>query len=672
MGKTEVEKIEEKFSRERGLSGKIALLLSVIAISLSLFHLINGAYAGLFSMDIVRYIHLALVSCLAFFFFPFSKKRASNKLPIYDVVLAIAGLIVPLYLVFNRIALLERAATGFTMMDYFIAGMGIVLVLELTRRAASPALAIIAIITILYAGFASYIPGLLGHPGYSWKAIGEHLYLTHEGIFGIPLTVSATFVVLFIIFGAFLAKSGAAKFFIDIAFSLTGKAIGGPAKAAVVASALMGTISGSSIANVTTTGTFTIPLMKRCGYKPEFAGAVEPAASTGGQIMPPVMGAAAFIMAESLGVAYSKIMIAAIIPAIFYFFGVYQSVDLEAKKNKLRGLSKEELPNAIEVIKGGWYYVIPLIILIYLLVTGFTPMRAVVSATLSIFPILIAKPIYENLRKPYDQRQTRGQIAKQIALSFLSALRDGGRGVISLAVACAVAGIIVGVFTLTGLGFKVTEIALAASGGYLFPIIVFTAIACLILGMGVPTTANYILTSTIAAPAIITYLAAEAGLGMGEFMALYPLAALPAHMAVLYYGVAADLTPPVALAAMAGSAIAKSDPWKTAVNAFKIGIGKYLAPIVFIYYPSVLLVGADFTLSNILQTMVVLIFAFIGVMAINGGMVGYFVKRNSLLVNLIYVVSGILMIYPELIAKIVGAALFGAIVFIQRRSRKAA
>jgi len=388
--------------------------------------------------------------------------------------------------------------------------------------------------------------------------------------------------------------------------------------------------------------------------------------------MPPVMGAAAFIMAESLGVPYVTIMIAAIIPAIFYFFGVYQAVDLEAKKNNLRGLSKEELPSAVETIKRGCYYVIPLIILIYLLVTGFTPMRAVVSATLSIFPILIAKPFYENLRKPYDQRQTKGQIAKQIIFNFLSALNDGGRGVISVAVACAAAGIIVGVFTLTGLGFKVTEIALSLSGGYLLPIIVFTAIACLILGMGVPTTANYILTSTVAAPAIVTYLAAKAGLGMREFMALHPLAALPAHMAVLYYGVAADLTPPVALAAMAGSAIAKSDPWKTAVNSFKIGIGKYLAPIVFIYYPSVLLVGAEFTLHNILQTILVLIFAFVGMVAINGGTTGYFVKRNSRLINLIYIVSGILMMYPELMAKIFGAALFGAIVFIQRRSRKAA
>lgn len=211
-GKTEIEKAEEKFSREREFSGKIALLVSVIAISLSVFHLINGAYAGLFSMDVVRCIHLALVSCLAFFLIPFSKKRHSNKLPIYDVILAIVGVIIPLYLVFNRIPLLERAATGFTMMDYLIAGMGTVFVLELTRRVASPALCIIAIVTILYAAFASHIPGLLGHPGYSWKAIAEHLYLTHEGIFGIPLTVSATFVVLFIIFGAFLAKSGAGKF----------------------------------------------------------------------------------------------------------------------------------------------------------------------------------------------------------------------------------------------------------------------------------------------------------------------------------------------------------------------------------------------------------------------------------------------------------------------------
>lgn len=651
----EVEKLKKKFMYERELTKPYAILVFAISTLFSLFHVINGSYTGLLQMDIVKSIHLAFAAGLAFLIFP-ARKSDSGKIPIYDVILAIIASYAALYIAINYTDLIQRAAIGYNTMDYVISAIGLILVLEATRRAVNPAMVVIAILFIIYAKYGANLPGVLSHPAYTWKEILEHLYLTKEGVFGTPLAVSATFVVLFIIFGAFLEKSGAGKFFIDLAYSVTGGAVGGPAKAAVMASALMGTVSGSSVANTVTTGTFTIPLMKRVGYKPEFAGAVEPAASTGGQILPPVMGAAAFIMAEFVGMPYVAIAYAATIPALLYFFGVFTAVDLEARKENLRGLPKESLPKTTEVLKSGWYYLVPLFILIYMLVSGFTPILAAVYSIFAVSAIMVAKPVYENLKRPKEERTPPKILIKNIISTFLEALSSGGKGAVAVAMACASAGIIVGVVTLTGLGFKIAASAMAISQGYLLPILILTMFVSLILGMGIPTTANYIITSTIAAPAIITFMATNAGMNVREFLTTYPELALPAHMFVFYFGVAADLTPPVALAAYAGSAIAGSDPWKTGINAAKIGIGKYLVPYVFIYSPILLLLGVN-SLQDVSNLLWIIACVMLGIVAINGATIGYLVRHCSKFARIILLLAGILLLAPQQTAKIAGLAL---------------
>jgi len=625
--------------------------LSISSI-FSLFHIINGSYTGLLQLDIVKSIHLAFAVALSFLLFPAKRGVESNKIPLYDVILAIIGFYVASYIAFNYAELLRKAAIGYTFIDYIIATLGIIFVLEATRRAVNPSLVIVAIAFILYAKFGDSIP-FISHPSYSWEEIIEHLYLTKEGVFGTPLAVSATFVVLFVIFGAFLEKSGAGKFFIDIAVALTGRAVGGPAKAAVVASALMGTVSGSSVANTVTTGAFTIPLMKRVGYRPEFAGAVEPAASTGGQIMPPIMGAAAFIMAEFVGLPYSKIALCAIIPALLYFFGVFTAVDLEARKENLRGLPEKEIPRVRDVLKGGWYYLIPLIILIYMLASGYTPILSAVYAIAVVIAIMVLKPIYENFKR----KEPWSIVFKRIVKDIVDALSNGGRGVVTVAMACASAGIIVGVVTLTGLGFKIAGVAIDFAQGNILIVLILTMLVSLILGMGVPTTANYIITSTIAAPAIIAFMAQSYGMSVRDFVVQYPELILPAHMFVFYFGVAADLTPPVALAAYAGAAIAGSDPWKTGLNAFKIGIGKYLVPYVFIFSPTLLLIGLH-SFEGVLNLLIVLFFTTLAIISINGATIGYLFRKCELPVRSALAVYGFLMLTPDDFLRFLGFSLF--------------
>lgn len=658
----DISKIKRKFAHERRLKGWQAVLVVAISSVFSLFHIVNGSYTGLLQLDIVKSIHLAFAVALSFLLFP-ARKGDDDRIPVYDVVLAIIGFYVSAYIALNYAELLHRAAVGYTTTDYIVALLGIIFVLEATRRAVNPALVIVAIAFILYAKFGDSIP-LISHPSYSWEEILEHLYLTKEGIFGTPLAVSATFVVLFVIFGAFLEKSGAGKFFIDLAIALTGRAVGGPAKAAVVASALMGMISGSSVANTVTTGSFTIPLMKRVGYKPEFAGAVEPAASTGGQIMPPIMGAAAFIMAEFVGLPYSKIALCAVIPALLYFFGVFTAVDLEARKENLRGLPEEEIPKVRNVLKSGWYYVIPLIVLIYMLAKGHTPILSAVYSIAIVVAIMIIKPVYENLKK----KEPWKKVFKEIARNIIDALSSGGRGVVAVAMACASAGIIVGVVTLTGLGFKLAGIAVDLAQNNMLIVLILTMLVSLILGMGVPTTANYIITSTIAAPVIITFLANSYGMSVREFVS-HPELLLPIHMFVFYFGVAADLTPPVALAAYAGSAIAGSDPWKTGINAFKIGIGKYIVPYVFIFTPQLLLINLD-GLEGIVTLLTTLLFTALAIVSINGATIGYMFKRINIPFRLLLLISGALMLIPYNHVRLLGLLCFTTTAFYLAKIQK--
>lgn len=501
MEKIDVQKLLEQYDSESNVRkpvGFIGLIISIIAISMSAFQFYTGGF-GLWLALKQRALHLAFALALIFLLYPSTKKgidSEKDKIPFFDIILAIVGAATSLYLIIYYKELVFRAGLPSTI-DLIMGGITILLVLEATRRAIGPELPIVVIVFLLYAYFGPYMPGYFAHRGYSLERIIEHLYMQTEGIYGIPLGVSSSFVFLFILFGAVLNKTGMGKFFIDLSMALAGHTTGGPAKVAVIASGFMGSVSGSSVANVVTTGSFTIPLMKSIGYKKDFAGAVEAAASTGGQIMPPVMGAAAFVMSEFLEIPYIKIAAAAVIPAIIYYVAVMIMVHLEACKYGLKGLPRERLPKTKQVLKEKGHLILPLLGLVYLLVRGYTALFAAFWA------------IVMSLAASMVKKETRLDLK-----NFLGAFEDGAKGALGVASACACAGMVVGVTTLTGFGLKIASGIVALGGGKVLPTLFFTMIASIILGMGLPTTAKYIILAIMAAPALIQ-------LGVSSFGSTY-------------------------------------------------------------------------------------------------------------------------------------------------------
>ncbi len=621
-------------SQFRKFAGWVGLCVSAIAIAMSLFHYYTAAMGVLVAMQ-QRSVHLMFAMVLAFLLWPASKKLSKHKLPWYDVVLALLGVGVCVYLYVNYHALILRAGLP-TSMDVAVGVVAILLVLEIARRAVGPELPIVAGIFILYAYLGPYFPGALMHRGYSLRTIVDHLFLTTEGIFGIPLGVSATFVFLFILYGAFLEKTGVGQFFIDLAFAATGHMRGGPAKTAVLASGLMGSISGSSVANTVTTGAFTIPAMKKVGYSPEFAGAVEAAASTGGQIMPPVMGAAAFIMAEMTGIAYIDIVKAAAIPAILYYVGVATMVHLEAVKTGLKGLPKSMLPNAGVTLKRSWYLLIPLISIVYFLMAGRSPFWAAFqSINIAVVVAAAGFLLKRDLRS-----------AKSLIFGIPRAFENGARSAIGVAAACACAGIVVGVVTLTGLGLRFAHIVVEVAGGHLLPTLFMTMIASIILGMGLPTTAKYIVLATMAAPALVQ-------LGV-------PLIA--AHLFIFYFGIIADITPPVALAAYAGAGIAGGNAMKTGLTAVKLALAAFLIPYIFALSPGLLLI--DVTWVEALHNIAT---ALMGIVALAAAVQAYFVGPALLWERLLLFAAALGLIDPGLLTDTFGLVALGVVYFAQKR-----
>ncbi|MDF2531342.1 MAG: transporter, fusion protein [Clostridia bacterium] len=615
----------DKESNFRKLSGFAMKFITALAIMFSLFQLYTAIF-GVLPAQLQRSIHLTFAFVLTYLMYPSSKKMPKNKMHWIDITLAVISGLVGLYIAFNYNGLLMRAGDQ-TPMDIFVAILAVLFVLEAARRVVGLPIVIIASVFLLYAKFGAYMPGFFNHRGYSVERIVSHMYYTTEGILGTPIAVSATFIFLFILFGAFLDKTGIGKFFIDLANAIAGKAVGGPAKVAVLSSALTGTISGSSVANTVGTGSFTIPLMKSLGYKPEFAGAVEAAASTGGQIMPPIMGAAAFLMAEFIGVPYSSIAKAAVIPALLYFTGIWIMVDLEARKTGMKGLDGSKLPKLAKVLGERWFLLLPIVVIVYMLMSGTTPIKAALFGILSAVIVgMIRKETRMNLK------------------TFLEALEMGAKGALGVAIACACAGIIVGTVTLTGLGLKMGNGLVALAGGMLLPTLFLTMISSLILGMGAPTTANYIITSTIAAPALLK-------LGVNP---------LTAHMFVFYFGIIADITPPVALAAFAGSAIAKSDPIKTGINASKLAIAAFLIPYMFVINPQLLLI--DTTGLEIVQ---ITITSLIGMFGIGIAMEGYILGKVNGILRIIFLLGGLALIDPGLYTDVIGIAIIGFGIFYQ-------
>ena len=587
---------EESESGGRFLSGKAAVIVSAIAIAMSLFQLYTGFFGELPGSKQLS-VHLSFAMVLCFIFYPISRKAQRDRFPIYDLILAVVGGAAALYLFLNYNHIVTSVGAAETY-DLVIGGVLIVLVLEATRRSISPILPIITILFLLYAFFGPYLPGELAHRGFRVRRIIDHIFMTGQGLWGVPLRVSATFVFLFVLFGAFLERIGAGQYLIDLSFALMGRFRGGPAKAAVVASCAMGSISGSSIANTVTTGAMTIPLMKKVGFKSETAGAVEVAASTNGQLMPPIMGAAAFIMAEIIGVPYVSIVKAAFIPALLSYTAIFSIVHLEAVKENIRGLTKEEMPPLRKTIISGLHYLIPLVLLIYLLlVIMWTPTTAAAWSIVACVLVAIGNNWYRSqvkfpkaeaggaavLDAAYGDYMERpdGFFMRRNQHEILGALEAGARNMAGIAVACACCGIIIGVVTLTGLGLKMATLITEAAGGSLLLTLVFSVFASIILGMGLPTTATYIIMAAMTAPAILT-ISADQGLGL-------PIVAV--HLFVFYYGIVADDTPPVGLCAYAAAGISGADPVKTGFKSFRLDLAAFTLPFMFIYNTKLLMMG---------------------------------------------------------------------------------
>lgn len=609
-------------SRERSLleTGTAKWLIGALAVGLSIFHLWAGAF-GAFESMLQRTVHLMTLLTLCFLWTPCSRRLRKRVAEAIDIPLALLCLTIDIYLVLqhDRIVNREWYYGPMTTLDIVFGVLTILLVLEAARRIAGWALPLIAGSFVFYALFGNYFPAPLTIRQTNPLTLIDHMFLTTQAIFGVPTGVSATYVYLFILFGAFLETTGSGRFFIDLAMALVGRFVGGPAKVSVVASSLFGMISGSSVANVYCIGTITIPLMKRFGYRSNFAGAVEAASGTGGQIMPPVMGAAAFIMAEYLGVPYVQVAIAAILPALLYYLSMFLGVHNEAMKKELRGIPPEEIPALGLVLKRGFPFIVPLIGLVWLLFQGYTAFRAAFVAIV----LLVAVAMF--------RRDTR--IGPR---GVWGALEAAAHGAVMIAVTIGCAGIVVGVLDLTGLGINFISTILGLAGGYYLPSLILVLMACFVLGMGMPTAPAYIIAALIAAPTLIQ-------------MGAVPMAA---HMFVFYGALLSAITPPVALAAFAGASIAGGDPMRTGWIAVRLGFVKLLVPFVLVYSPVLLLMG---TWGEIARAFVLAAF---GVASISAGLDGWLWGRLPLWSRGLFLAAGLLLIMPVVYAALAGMALF--------------
>lgn len=626
--------VTELVEKRRFPTGKALLAINIIAFGMTLFQMYC---AGFKTIDVMpfRALHMGLGLCLLFCIYPISKKASRATVPWYDWALAVLATIPNLYIVLNFKTLATRAGTV-TTLDLVMGLILILLLLEGARRVLGTTLVCISCIFILYTIFGYAFPGPIAHRGASLATLVRHMIYSTEGVFGVALGASASFIFLFCLLGALMAEIKADGVLIDIAVAFFGKQTGGPAKAAVLSSALFGTISGSSLANVTSTGTFTIPLMKKVGYEGEFAGAVEATASTGGQVMPPVMGAAAFIIAEFVGTSYLNVCLAAALPALLYFVGVFTAVHVRGKAKGLKGMPADQIPKAWEVISKRGYLLLPLISIIVILCLGMSPSMSAFVACLMTIALSYLKP---------ETRMTPKRL--------FNAFANGAKGAVDVMIACAVVGFIIGSFSLSGLGVKMAALVNALAGGKLFLTLLFSAIASILLGMGVPTTANYIMMSMITVPAVTS-------LGVNT---------ISAHLFCFYYGIVSDLTPPVALAALTGAGIAKAKFWPTAFNATKLGIGAYLVPFFFVYNP-ILLLG-QYSIS--LEVVLAVVTSILGIIAVSSSLFKYFRGHLQKIGSIILCIAGLMMISPKILFSAVGLCIMIVLWFYQgSRSKKAA
>lgn len=599
------------------------VLIKIIAISMSIFQLYTAATIP-FTAIIQRSLHLGFALSLVFLIYPFKTRSGRTFLPL-DIILFLMAVASSIYIITNFDDIAMRTGVV-TTADIVFGTMMIIVVLEGTRRTLGKAMPLIALIFLVYARFGYLLPSGFGHMGYNLGRIVNTMYLSTEGIWGIPLSVSATFVAVFIIFGVMLQRGGGGDFLFGIANSLLGHVRGGPAKVAVVSSGLMGMLSGSVVANIVTCGTFTIPMMIKTGFKKEFAGAVEACASTGGVIMPPIMGTAAFIIAEILGISYWKVAVAAFVPAVLYYAAIFTAVHLRAKTLDLKVMTKDEREPLGFVMRTGWMFLFPIFTLIYML--GWSGISELRAGFFAIVATLIILAIFRRVTiKP---------------AKLLGMLEAGGKGLVEVAMACACAGIIVGVFSLTGLGLKLSSLLLTLSGGNQLVLLFLTMVCCLILGMGVTPAAAYIVLAVLVAPALIK-------------MGVVPLAA---HLFIFYYSIYANITPPVAVGAYASSAIAKADPTKTGFIAFRLAIPGLIVPYTFVYSPVLLLQG------TVLLIGIAIITSFVGVIVMASSLEGHFLRKQSLPIRVILFLASLCLIIPGITSDLIGIAVVGVIAAI--------
>jgi TRAP transporter 4TM/12TM fusion protein len=663
----QLEEIERKYDPEmafRSTGYTLTIVVSVALVCMSLYHIYASGFANVREL-LNRGIYISFTIGLVFILFSWRKTDNDMQVakpawyrfsgvPVIDIIFAILSICAALYLPLLPSEIVADRVGNPSQIDVIWGSVLLVLVLEASRRSVGATLPIIAIIFITFALFGPYAPGALKHGGTSWLGLINHLYMTNQGIYGVAIGVMAQYVFLFILFGVLATRIGLGQLFIDLAMLIAGRYSGGPAKVAIFSSAFMGTISGSSIANTVTTGALTIPAMKKVGYPARFAAAVEATASTGGQITPPILGAAAFIMVEYLEIPLRDVLAAALFPALLHYFGIFIMVHLEAKKLGLKGLPRDELPKATIVLRQHWLSVIPLIILVYLILTGRTPDFAAVYG--------IAACIIVGFLNPVNRLSIK---------DLWSALSIGAKNTLAVGAAAATVGIVVGVVTLTGVGFRLgyvvvqtaTEFADVISSIWpfsffmveqwaLFISLLLTAFACIIMGAGIPTTATYIILVAVAAPAL----------------AQLHVQPIVSHFFVFYYGVLADITPPVALAAYAAAGIAGSNPFETGNTAFRLGIAKALVPFVFVYSPSLLLIADGFEWS---QFAITLVGAMLGIGSLGSAFAGFLLapysKKERWYVGLV----SLLFIAPGLTTMGIGFVALIPILILQIRKRRA-
>lgn len=628
-----IEKMKDN-TKTRHFTGIPGIIINCLLVFFSLLS-IYIVFLSPFDTRINRASFVGLIVTIAYLLYPISQKlpKRDNHIPIYDLILAILSAICYGYFVFNCKEIIN---VGMRLTPFMIAvgGLGIILTLEACRRVTGLPIVIVASAFIIY--------GLFNN---SFKRVIYDLFYTTEGVIGTPIRACTAFISLFVIFGAFLERTGISDFFINLANSIAGHSIGGPAKVSVISSALCGMVSGSSVGNTVTTGAITIPLMKKNGYKPEFAGAVEAAASTGGQIMPPIMGAAAFLMIEYTNKEYSFIALRACLPALLYFAGIFISVHLEAKKLNLKGIPKSELPKFTDVIKS-WYLILPLVILTYLIIKSTMALAAIVAIVVAVALSVIRDVINDNSNDKSNSKKDSKllKVTKSTPILVFNSLVAGARSVISVGIACSVAGIIACIITTTGIGTELVSAIVTLANGKLIIGMFLTMITCIILGMGVPTTANYVIMATTCAPILI-------GMGMNPFAA---------HMFVFYFGIVADITPPVALAAYAGSAIANASPIKTAINATLLAIAAFIVPYIFGLNPALLFID-----TNALQVIRIIITSLIGIFGVSAGIRGFINRKMNVFERICIILGGLLLIEPGIITDIIGIVIVGIIVFFQ-------